>query len=245
MLKNLPYLNPDEINFYYDQLNLEELEQVQTKKTFEISFAGPKFSKTFETDKKNISVYKKLDSIIEGLSYHNQIATSRPISDINWDSPGFVFENVKATKVFFPKSVIGEIYGLNHLVVWVANPDYSTLSTERWQFTGTFLYLIETAYDKGAYQTTLSGCSALQAVSNIVKGENILKKNWDEPLGRNNNKHPLQKLESIGGIVIGDRQIETIYRKRYSTDEQCFTYEGVEYRCNDLLGYPLFIDAKY
>lgn len=134
-----------------------------------------------------------------------------------------------------------EFNGLEHLIVWVAEPDYNMLSKEPWTYSGTFLFLIETLYDKGEFRFNLSGCSALQAISNIVTGQPFYSKNQNEPLGRYNSQHPLEKLKSIGAIYIHKQEINTIYRRRYMTNEQCFDFGGYKYRCNDLLGYPLFI----
>jgi hypothetical protein len=53
--------------------------------------------------------------------------------------------------------------------------------------------------------------------------------------------HPIEKLTSIGGIVIDKRIIETLYKPRYMSDEQCFIDSDTAYRVHDLLAYPLFI----
>jgi hypothetical protein len=92
-------------------------------------------------------------------------------------------------------------------------------------FTGTFLCLIQPLYDKGAFFNNLSGCSALQALSNIIFGKNLFELNKDESLGRGNYKHSIKKLQRLGGINLGSFTIKTLYRKRYFTNEQCFTYQ--------------------
>jgi len=97
-------------------------------------------------------------------------------------------------------------------------------------------------YDKGSFYSNLSGCSALQALSNIVFDKPLFEINGEEPLGRGNYKHPVKKLNELGAINLGKFEIKTLYRKRYITNEQCFTQERKRYRCNDLLGYPLLID---
>jgi hypothetical protein len=96
-------------------------------------------------------------------------------------------------------------------------------------------------WDAAGYRTTYSVCSALQAILNIVNGNEILDRNWDEPLGRNNSRHPLEKLRKAGGVVGVPQEIETLYRMRYMTNEQCFTFKGHERRVHDLLGYPISI----
>ncbi|WEK37182.1 MAG: hypothetical protein P0Y53_06690 [Candidatus Pseudobacter hemicellulosilyticus] len=249
MLRNPPYLNKNEIDFYFDQINRNSEKITKSKKTIEFSLSGPKYSQTFEADKKNSSTLKKLDILKEYLTQNNQIESGRLIS-WPWErTVQFFHEKVTATKLFFPKSNLAEIHGLHHLVVWVSEPEYSVLSerSEKWDVSGSFLYLIETLYDTGIYKGGfLSGCSALQALANIVTNSTpIIKSMSPEFFGRHNNQHPIEKLESIGAVNIGERDIETIYRLRYMTDEQCFTHnDGILYRCHDILGYPLFIDAK-
>lgn len=248
MLSSIPYLNNDEIDFYYDQLYPEGNKIIKSKRTIELSLTGPKYSHTFENDTEDLTILRKLDKIIDALCEKQNISTTRPNSVEEYDTKEFGYEKILATKLFFQKSQLSEIHGLNHLVVWVSDPDYTKLSKEPWCFEGTFLYLIESAYDKGSYRTTLSGCSSLQVIANLVNGNDLFASSNSiefEPLGRGSYKHPVQKLKDIGAMEIGKREIETIYRKRYITNEQCFIYDTQEYRCNDLLAYPLFIDAKH
>jgi hypothetical protein len=178
------------------------------------------------------------------LEYFQRISTQRPSLYIDSDDTDFDFvkEEMMATKLTFPSSKLNEIKGLDHLVVWISDPKVDDLSIEPYTFTGTFLYLIETLTDRKQYRSTVSGCSALQLISNICDGKPLFQVDWSEPLGRNSSKHPIEKLRDIGAFVIGKQRITTVYRKRYMTNEQCFEYKNEKYRCNDLLGYPLFID---
>jgi hypothetical protein len=246
MLSSIPYLNNEEIDFFYDQLYTDGEYINKSKRTIELSLKGPRYSQTFEKDKEILSSLKKLDKILDILFDKENISTSRPNSVNEYETLQFGYEKTFATKLFFPKSKLSEIHGLNHLVVWVSDPNYDMLSKESWRFEGTFLYLIETTYDTGSYRTTLSGCSSLQVIANLVSGKNLFEPNWqeNEPMGRGSYKHPIEKLKSIGALEIGKREIETIYRKRYLTNEQCFVYNNEKYRCNDLLAYPLFIEAQ-
>ena len=184
----------------------------------------------------------KLYALWDYLNKNDLIRNKRPeTTEEAKDDCEFVFEKILAHKFFFPTSKLSEIKGLDGLVVWVADPNFDSLSKEMWEFTGTFLYLIQAIYDHGSFRTTISGCSSLQAISNIVNGESFYTIDGHEPLGRYNNQHPVEKLKGIGAVYLQKQEIMTVYKKRYMTDEQTFEHNGEKYRCNDLLGYPLFI----
>ena len=241
---NLSYLNTQEIELYYNLYEIKDHITSSAKLTIEVSlFNGPKVSRQTEEKENQFNTLEKLMAVCDFLRTRGLISTERPNSiDLYKDEDfEFIYEKMFAYKLFFPKNKLTEIVGLDHLVVWVAEPDFSKLSEEPWKFRGTFLYLIETLYDRGDFAITLSGCSALQALCNIITGQQFYTINWDEPLGRRSNLHPIEKLKKMGAINLGKQEITTIYRKRYMTDEQCFAHDGKEYRCNDLLGYPLFI----
>lgn len=244
MVRHFPYLNKNEIDFYFEQYYPEGLKKTLSKRTLEVSMTGPKYSHTFEKDIKQLATLQKLDLLIEALRNDNELTNIRPNEITLEKTESFIYETVSASKIFFPKSTFSEIYGLNYLVVWIAEPDIKKLSKERWVFTGSFLYLIESLHDEGTFRTTLSGCSSLQALANIILGKDLLLPNSDEPFGRNDSSHPIEKLKKIGGVKISTQTIDVIYRKRYISDEQCFVHNGHTYRCNDILGYPLYIDYK-
>ncbi len=243
-IPKISYINGQEIDFYYKLYDIKEHIKSSTSWTIEASIlGGPKVSQKIEKEEKELDKVDKLCAIWDYLKVNDLITTSRPnhIDDAEDYEGSFVYEKILAHKLFFPKPKLTNISGLDHLTVWVAEPEPSNLSEEPWVFTGTFLILIESLYDREEFKTTLSGCSALQALSNILSGLPFYKTNWDEPMGRNNPKHPLEKLEDLGAIYLHKQPIETIYRKRYMTDEQTFMFNDKKFRCNDLLGYPLFI----
>jgi hypothetical protein len=59
--------------------------------------------------------------------------------------------------------------------------------------------------------------------------------------GRFDPLHPIEKLKKVGGVPSLSREIETIYKIAYMTNEQAYTVEGKVRRVNDILAYPLFI----
>jgi hypothetical protein len=100
--------------------------------------------------------------------------------------------------------------------------------------------------DESANFDMYSGWSALQALTNLWNGKDMLAKGETngetfEPLGRGSLDHPIDKLRSRGAIVGDEREIPTLYMPRYMSDEQCYTFEGNVRRVNDLLAYPIFI----
>jgi hypothetical protein len=186
-----------------------------------------------------------LDRLVKSLEREGWLRKGRPATLAEYRPNEVVFETVEATKVLFPRSVLNTtVPELRELAVWIADPDTSDLgarSDDRFDFTGTFLYLVTPLYDDGSAASFFSGCSALQVISNLLKGESFLKGDSDEPLGRQSYLHPVDKLKSLGGIIIDRRTIETLYRCRYMTDEQCFNDGARAFRVHDLLAYPLYI----
>lgn len=243
-MNSYPYLNFQEIDFLYDSFVKDKPRLIKKKRSYEYSF-NPKVTQSYETDVlATISYIEKLNTVTDFLKHKKEIEYHRPTiySDTDNVKCNFVEEICQATKLYFPSSTLSEIFGINHLNVWIAEPDSKDLSIDEYDFTGTFLYLIELLTDRGDYRSTISGCSALQVISNISQGKNFFALNRAEPLGRQSTKHPIEKLQDLGAYVIDDRKIRTLYKKRYMTNEQRFDYEGKVYRCNDLLGYPLMID---
>jgi hypothetical protein len=88
-----------------------------------------------------------------------------------------------------------------------------------------------------------SGCSALRFIVNAVSGkrEDLRDNLGPESIGRDDPRHPVEKLSEIGGVKGEPRKIECLYTIRYMTDEQSFTHKGVVHRVHDILGYPLFV----
>jgi hypothetical protein len=209
---------------------------------FSLSLTGPKLDVSQNISKDAGTAHEKLLLLLSFLLTENMLVLRRPFGEEDSKcNAHFVWETTVATKVIFPHERLSAIPGLSQFAVWVSDPDPSDFTDEPWKWHGTFLYLTETYWDAAGYRTTYSGCSALQAILNIVNGNEILDRNWDEPLGRNNSRHPLEKLRKAGGVVGVPQEIETLYRMRYMTNEQCFTFKGHERRVHDLLGYPISI----
>ena len=183
--------------------------------------------------------------LLNGLERAGRLEKLRPSKLSDYDPRKLIFETVEATKVVFPEKLLkATVPAVRELAVWVADPDNRILdrrSDDRYDFSGTFLYLVTPIYSEGIGETIYSGCSALQAISNLITGRPLLDTDWDEPLGRRSFLHPTDKLRTIGGIIVDRRQVEVLYQCRYMSDEQCFNDGKRAHRGHDLLAYPLMI----
>ena len=106
----------------------------------------------------------------------------------------------------------------------------------------TYLYLTEAYWDSEKPSTGFSSYTAFQMLVDAMSGE-ITERWYNKPtkFGFVNQDHPIVKLEKLGGIATGTRKITSLYRKRYMSDDASMLIDGVSYRLNDLVGYPIFI----
>jgi hypothetical protein len=242
------YLDNRQMKMYLDQLPESIQKHIKAKFTFGLSLAGPKLDATVEKEKKALNLYEQLVTLEEIFKINKSVTTRRPKSmKAATDKPyTFVHETTTATKLIFPKNKIEQLNGIKHLAIWISEPNPKHLGDEnKWEYTGTFLYLLESIGDYGEYQSVISGVSALLVLCNIVLGhdffDTLLNKADEETFGRWNYIHPIEKLKTIGAIPTEKRKIETLYRCRYITNEQSYTYKNEKYRVSDLLAYPIYI----
>jgi hypothetical protein len=246
------YIDENQVSMYLPQFSESKKRGKKVKNTYGISLSGPKVEMTVEDETQTLTIYDKVYMLEAILKMRGLVVTQRPKSknDVENNELKFVHEKTEATKLIFPKNKTEGINGLNHIAVWVSepNPKHLIVAKNDWDSSGTFLYLTETISDIGVYYSVISGVSALHALYNISHGKNFFdmttNKNGDEPLERWNFIHPIEKLKSLGAIEIDKRKLETLYRCRYITDEQSYTYKGIKYRTNDLLGYPIYIKER-
>lgn len=189
------------------------------------------------------------DQLIKGLEKMGRLSKTRPETLTEFAPNRLVHETILATKVLIPYRILRDtVPGVRELAVWVADPDAERLSLrsdDPYDFAGTFLYLTTPLYDHEQLGTFYSGCSALQVISNLIVGKPFLTPDCQEPLGRGSYAHPVDKLRSVGGIIVDRRPIETLYRPRYVSNEQCFADGERAYRVHDVLGYPLYIGNPF
>jgi hypothetical protein len=248
MLINYQYIDEKRLNMYFDQIPIKLPKERKRKTSIGLSLAGPKVDLTEESSNKSFNSYEKIDILTAYLEKNKLLDFQRPkVTYGNDEEVPFVLESFTARKVIFNKELLTNIPQLQHLILWISDPEDSDLSDEPWTYNGTFLYLTELWLDDGRYHTVWSGCSALQAIVNKIEGRSLLDTitNSVEPLGRRNFTHPVTKLSKLGAIALEKRKITSLYQKRYITDEQCFTKNKEKYRVNDLLGYPIYIASEF
>ena len=247
------FIDEARVQMYYEQLSIEVApEDIEHSVKKSVDLKGPAVEHQVTRRPRTATVHEKIEAIYTHLKGSKEVAHSRPTSmpsGLTPPGPPFVLETASARKLIIPGRHLHNVPGLRHFAVWVADPDPSDLSEEEWNFSGTFLLLAETFWDGGSFQTVYSGCSALQAIANVVEGRALLP-DWPptyhnrEPLGRGSSEHPVQKLSRLlGAVELPHRRITTLYRKRYMTNEQVYEFGGKAYRVNDLLAYPLYIQA--
>lgn len=195
----------------------------------------------------NRSRSKHIRDLVAVLKKQDILSYKRPLSMVEPDRKHpYVFEKTQATKVSLPFHYIkstDSITGLIGLSVWISDPPIQDLEKNdenEGNYNGTFLFLVESHWDGGLYNRVLSGVSALRAILHLAKP--AIPERSFEPFGRDDAYlHPLEKLRSLQSIVGDKREIITLYKKRYITDEQNYTLMGTQRRGSDLCGYPVFI----
>lgn len=245
-MKKYIYINENLIESTYNQLPLKAKTEIKTKGKFSIENLSPKIEIELERNRISASIEEKIDAI--ETHHKNRIYYERPTHKNDKPDESFFLEKTIAKKYHIPIKHNFSFPDLKGLSVWISDPDPSIFSENSYEYRGTFLFLVETIYEdtNNSYCTTISGCSALQAIVNIATGKELFdNKNWgDEPYGRWNHDHPGIKLGSIGAFTTGEaRSIESLYMRRYITDEQSYFYKARKMRVNDLLAYPLYISS--
>lgn len=244
MLKDYAFIDHDRVDSYVDQLGGVRAFQKKRGRKLSLSLKGPSLELFKEEADRPPSNTEKLEFLFSHIFERGMMRIGRPSSFRGWsdeERPPFVFEKTKAESVIFPKSVLPPELGIDRLRVWVSDPMPEDLDGPEWSFRGSFLYLTELRFDDAVPGWFYSGCSALQFIANALSGKDLLTRSPTEPLGRGNSSHPLEKLMTLGAIKGNVRQVETLYRIRYMTDEQIYSLAGREHRVHDILGCPLYI----
>jgi hypothetical protein len=243
-LRNYIYIDEDHLQKLAEQM-ADELPNEASTDELKVSLGvlGQKIERSRKSIVPVANSHQKIQALTRVLWSGRQLTTKRPprmVAPGTRDHIPFVLESTVARKVILPHASKA-VPGMRELAVWIGDPDPSDFSDEQWDYAGTFLYLVQSHWDLGAYQTVHSGCSALQAVVNRATCRTGLSADPKELLGRGNNLHPVDKLVSLGGIPGQPRKIVTLYRCRYMTNEQVYAVGGSDRRVNDLLAYPIFI----
>lgn len=241
-MRHYLYIDKNALSLFCQQLQGSKPQK--RRKTVGLSLTGPRVDLTEEDDSQE-SHHQMIERLIKGLQQSNLLSNKRP-AKVPYQRPKpFVLETTEAAKVVLPKTLMEAATGMDRsLAVWVAEPELLASIPDNPYETvpATFLYLTDSRLDNGDFQTTLSGCSTLQAIANAAAGKHLRGGGSSEHLGMESYVHPVSKLIGLGGVTTGElRTIQSLYRIRYMTDEQQYTYHSKPLRTNDLLGYPLFV----
>jgi hypothetical protein len=249
MLRNYLFVDEHRLNSLAEQIRARTREATKRGKKINLSITGLGVELSEEDTWRQLSSHEKIDSLLGHLKQENLVDTARPQQRTAEEELGvpkgrpFVLETMLARKVIIPEPRLTITPGIKHLAVWISDPDPLLYAKEDnpWEKKGTFVYLTEVWFDDTA-GSIYSGCSALQVIANAARGTALNLPDPKEPLGRKGDKHPVEKLQSMGGLIGDERQITSLYLKRCITNEQCYTWQGEVRRVNDLLGYPIFIE---
>jgi hypothetical protein len=249
-LRDYKYVDVTTLDGYLEQFSTTEVELQSRSSKLGVSLTGPSADYTTTSRYRPKTTPEKIKELVEYLRLNNLLGRTRPKLMSDYERglkkmPPFILEKTTARKVILPAHLLDSISGIKQLAVWISDPDPKIIVPEQtgYDFPGSFLYLTEMRLDNGAFQTTFSGCSALQSIANAAENRRLLDctDTSGEPLGRDSYSHPAEKLVASGGVLGDIREIECLYRIRYMTNEQCFNRDGTEYRVNDILGYPIYI----
>ncbi len=230
------FVDMERVSSYLDQIGNRDRSERKRTWNFSMSLSGPRFDTKQETVSREKTSHEKIRSLIGDLDSRNLLQRHRPTSMGDSAKP-FCLEVMDARKVILPAESIEAIPGLREFAVWVSDPLQDEVQNTDSNTHGTYLFLTESFWDLGVFHTVFSGCSALRAIVNTVKGKPFIDIGSDWIV-----THPVDKLRELGGVALDSRKIESLYRTRYMTDEMFVGGgRGTSGRCNDLLGYPVFI----
>lgn len=196
-----------------------------------------------------------IPQIAEALRNSGQLRIERPdTAEEFWqgDHEGwYVYESLVATPVILPlKNKFPEgVTSPDAVTVWVSDPRPPTIPRQEWDFSTSFLFLVEELGEfKWPMGWFMSGISSLRIVAEFLTEPRDLSyealfevRGAGDRFGRWQTDHPVMRLQEIGGVVGSSRRIESVYKVAYMTDEQSYSVNDETYRVSDILAYPLYI----
>ena len=116
-----------------------------------------------------------IQELLKFLKKNNLVDISRPNNRDQFEnSKPFILETFISQKVIIPQENLKKISGLNGLSIWVSDSQIHNLNFELTDDINetTILYLSEVFWEDGLPQNSLSGLTALQALTKLMVGEN-------------------------------------------------------------------------
>jgi hypothetical protein len=219
-------------------------ENLKAKLGVTIKIAKIEIEATSQSDSGSIKKIRRLEKYLDQNGLLNKTRPRRtPHAIVNGKQYWWIKETFIARKVIIPAPALLKKLGLVALTVWVSDPKRAPTPKDEWDWTGSFLFLPTVHYEDGKTSASLSGCSALQFIVNAASDRPLFARDWNEPFGRNSDKHPIEKLSQLGAFVAEERKLESLYYVRYITNEQVYSPHGSPVRVNDVVGYSIYISA--
>jgi hypothetical protein len=219
-----------------------------------ISGTGPHVTGKQTATVREHTDHEMIELLLHHLRRNDLVSFQRP-ADHHDVQHAFVLERTVARKAIFPLEDKPSSIPLKEIAVWVSDPAQEQLDSSGYA-EGTFLYLLEAYWESDQpCMTTHSSFSALNAIVTELANHSVianvppplLSGGKSRPVGlphevaRLRSSHPAEAFEILGARLQLPRRIETLYRKRYLTDEKVFEDSSGIHRCNDLFAYPIFI----
>jgi hypothetical protein len=184
------------------------------------------------------------DAVLDGLRDADQLFGVRPETTDAYlaSNANYVLEDAHAIRVVLPvaRALIDLGYP-EELTVWISEPPSRIDDPiDEFDLFGAFLYLVEEDEPEREVQRPRKFASAASALATLVGSIRQVNGELNGELGCASAKHPIEKLEALGGRSSLGRDIQTLYQVRYMSNKQ--RGWGVsEGRVHDLLAYPLAI----
>jgi hypothetical protein len=231
---------------YAEQLNVTKSADRVPTWNVGLSMKGPSVGGKEETKLRPATVHEMVTKLVRHLKKNDQLQLVRTASKDHQYQ--FALEQTTARRIVLPMKHTKVVPYLKELAVWVSNPleePGPRTENDMHQAKGTFLYLLEGYWNSDEdYHGFVSNWSALNSILNAVSEPMGLKasdlRKYD---ARDSFQSPLATLKEIGGIPESPRKIQTLYRKRFVSDDQYVMINGVSQRSYDLFAYPIYIAA--
>lgn len=248
------FVDRPRLHSYMDQIKGPVFREKIPTWNVDFSAVGPKVTGSQKSEGRAFTDHEMIDVLVNHLKGNSLLAFSRPQHHHDVDQ-AFVLERMVATKAIFKASESRLPDPLKGIAVWASDPPASALNGSQYS-EGTFLYLVEAYWDSDRpCSTTFSGFSALNAIVTELKDKSVLvdvplpfltghkiSQRLPEDISRLNWLSPIDTLRTLGAQVQPPRHVESLYRKRYLSDEQAFRdSSGQMHRSNDLFAYPIYI----
>lgn len=241
------YLFIDEarLRSYAEQLKISHSVDKIPSWNVKFSINGPDVGAQQATKLRPATAHEMITKLMQSLKQNDQLEVGRaPGREAKYQ---FTLEETVAQKVLLPLKKAKRVKELKELAVWVSNPvakPQPRTEENKYVPEGTFLYLLEAYWESDdLFHGPASGFSALNMILSEVADEMGLNRDtvMSKYEARRSSKSPLATLQEIGGMPQDQRRIQTLYRKRYFSDDQYVLIDGARHRCFDLFAYPIYI----